>query len=218
MERSKSRNWKSYNYRKGIKRYVRRKRKYIKKQPLTSNDCYVRCECYQSIQTVNGSNNLAFLNTSTQQNSIVTFLGTSDSFNTYSADYARYKIVGLQMRANFCVDGNNMSTLNGFVPNVAIAFYPQFTATAVGDDPIYNDSKMYLEFSNNNAVMKYLAFPDGFFTNGATGFGIWMSTQNTGSQIGQISVASAPQRVNGAAVTFANIKITVYCLFSTKIK
>lgn len=218
MERSKSRNWKSYNFRKGIKRYVRRRRNYIKKQPLTSNDCYVRCECYQSIQTVNGSSNLAFLNTSTQQNSIVTFLGTSDSFNTYSADYARYKIVGLQMRANFCVDGNNMSTLNGFVPNVAIAFYPQFTATAVGDDPIYNDSKMYLEFSNNNAVMKYLAFPDGFFTNGATGFGIWMSTQNTGSQIGQISVASAPQRVNGAAVTFANIKITVYCLFSTKIK
>lgn len=197
------------------KRY--RKRTYrIQRNVMKLDSISIQCENYILIATSNGSADLTNNISLNSYLSIVDNLGASPSFLQQRALYNRYKITGLSVRCNYCISVDTCTTNVGFAPNVCAAFYPSSTATNLGSDPIYNDSKLYLESGNTVPVSKYWRFPDDYFDGGATGFGVWSSTNSYASQIGQLSFAMAPPRIASGTIAFLNVKVTSYIVFSGK--
>lgn len=201
----------------GPKRYQKRTYRYsrIPRNSLSNDSISAKLEVYGLFSTVNGSPQINASPSGSAYINIVSAFGT-DTWADYGTVFNRYKITGVSIRANYCVSITDMTTLVGFGPNICMAFYPNQTSNNMGDDPLYNDSKAYLESNSTIPVTRYWKCPDGFMDGGSTGFGQWTNNQNYGSQIGQISIAGAPQRNAGAAVNFANYRLQVYVIFSGK--
>lgn len=202
---------------KGMKRFVARRSRVVRNN-IDPDAVMVKCEAYDQITINNGSASPIFLQTNNTYVTILTLLQSSASFQENIAVYGRYKIVGMNVRAS---SGSSIATLDSAftncAPTMSIAFYPQLYGTALGSNPAYNDQKLLLDPSLAVPQTKYWKFHDNYFDNGASGFGVWTSTQG-GVQTGQVSCTlNIPVGALSTAALF-NVRTTFYLLFATRNK
>lgn len=201
---------------KGMKRFVARRSRVVRN--IDPDASMVKCEAYDQITINSGAASPIFLQTNNTFVNILTLLQSSASFQENIAVYARYKIVGMNVRVS---SGSSLATLDSAftncAPTLSLAFYPQLINTALGANPAYNDAKLLLDPSVTVPQTKYWKFHDNYFDNGASGFGVWTSTQ-AGVQAGQLSCTlNIPIAALSTASLF-NIRTTFYLLFSTRNK
>lgn len=202
---------------KGMKRFVARRSRVVRSY-IDPDAALVKCEAYDQISINSGSSSPIFLITNNTYVNILSLLQSSASFQENIAVYGRYKIVGINVRVSA---GSSIATLDSAftncAPTLSLAFYPQLTTTALGSNPAYNDQKLLLDPSLAVPQTKYWKFHDNYFDNGASGFGVWTSTQS-GVQTGQLSVTlNIPIAALSTAALF-NIRTTFYLLFATRNK
>ena len=204
---------------KGMKRFALRRsgNRISRKFTLTNDVNRIQVEVYQYIASVNSSTTIQHSLSSADYCSIATIMAYSTSWADNYSLYSRYKIYGLGIRVNYSLDRATIAaSYGGKVPNLAVCFYPNFSSTSVGDSPDYNDHKLYVESNNDKPQSKYYRFPDNFYDGGASGFGVWSSTNSYASQIGQLSISNAPNTTATAVISFAIVKYTLYILLSDK--
>lgn len=202
--------------RKGMKRYVARRNRV--NRPIDPDASMVKCEAYDQMSINSGALSPIFLQSNNTYVNILTLLQSSTSFQENIAVYGRYKIVGINVRASV---GASIATLDSAftncAPTLSLAFYPQLISTALGSNPAYNDGKLLLDPSLTVSQTKYWKFHDNYFDNGASGFGVWTSSQS-GVQTGQLSCTlNIPIAALSTAALF-NIRTTFYILFATRNK
>ena len=202
---------------KGMKRFVARRSRVVRNN-IDSDAVMVKCEAYDQISINTGSASPIFLQTNNTFINILTLLQSSASFQENIAVYGRYKIVGINVRVSA---GASLATLDSAftncAPTLSLAFYPQLNTTALGSNPAYNDAKLLLDPSLTVPQTKYWKFHDNYFDNGASGFGVWTSTQS-GVQTGQLSCTlNIPIVALNTAALF-NMRTTFYLLFATRNK
>lgn len=202
---------------KGMKRFVARRSRVVRNN-IDSDAALVKCEAYDQITINSGASSPIFLLTNNTFVNILTLLQSSASFQENIAVYGRYKIVGINVRVS---SGSSIATLDSAftncAPTLSLAFYPQLNSTALGSNPAYNDAKLLLDPSLSVPQTKYWKFHDNYFDNGASGFGVWTSTQS-GVQTGQLSCTlNIPIAAVSTAALF-NIRTTFYVLFATRNK
>lgn len=202
---------------KGMKRFVARRSRVVRNN-IDPDAVMVKCEAYDQIIINTGSGSPIFIQTNNTYVTILTLLQSSASFQENIAVYGRYKIVGMNVRASA---GSSIATLDSAftncAPTLSIAFYPQLFGTALGSNPAYNDQKLLLDPSLAVPQTKYWKFHDNYFDNGASGFGVWTSTQG-GVQTGQVSCTlNIPVNALSTAALF-NVRTTFYLLFATRNK
>ena len=178
----------------------------------------IKCEAYDQITINSGATSpIFFLSSSTYVN-LNTMLANSASFQENIPIFGRYKIVGMNIRASL---GSAISTLDAAflncAPTLSLAFYPQLINTALGVNPAYNDQKLLLDPSLAVPQTKYWKFKDGYFDNGASGFGVWTNT-TSGVQTGQLSCTLNIPATASATTALFNIRTTFYVLFATRNK
>ena len=202
---------------KGMKRYVARSSRIIRNN-IDVDGGMVKCECYDQITINSGATApVFFLSNSTFVN-LTAMLLASSSFQENIPIFGRYKIVGMNIRASL---GAAISTLDAAftncAPTLSLAFYPQLINTALGVNPAYNDQKLLLDPSLAVPQTKYWKFKDGYFDNGASGFGVWTNT-TSGVQTGQLSCTLNIPATASATTALFNIRTTFYVLFATRNK
>jgi len=205
---------------KGLKRFaLRRSTNRISRRFTLNNDATrIQVEVYSHLYTVNGVSSLLHYLSSQNYCNIATMMANSTSWSANYGQYSRYKIYGLGVRCNYSMDRTAIAAAytGGRVPNLAFAFYPSVTSTDLGDNPEYNDHKLYVECNTDRPQTKYYAFRDNFYDGGAYGFGTWGGCAGYASQIGQVSVTVCPN-VNATAVIYpAVVKYTLYIILSDK--
>lgn len=202
---------------KGMKRFVARRSRVVRNN-IDSDATMVKCEAYDQISINSGAASAIFLQTNNTFINILTLLQSSASFQENIAVYGRYKIVGINVRVS---SGSSLATLDSAftncAPTLSLAFYPQLNSTALGSNPAYNDAKLLLDPSLTVPQTKYWKFHDNYFDNGASGFGVWTSTQS-GVQTGQLSCTLNIPIVALSTVALFNIRTTFYLLFATRNK
>lgn len=202
---------------KGMKRFVARRSRVVRNN-IDPEAAMVKCEAYDQITINSGASAPIFLLTNNTFVNILTLLQSSASFQENIAVYGRYKIVGINVRVS---SGSSIATLDSAftncAPTLSLAFYPQLNSTALGANPAYNDAKLLLDPSLSVPQTKYWKFHDNYFDNGASGFGVWTSTQS-GVQTGQLSCTlNIPIAALSTAALF-NVRTTFYLLFATRNK
>jgi len=156
----------------------------------------LRCETLVSVRAIDG--NQVFVNQNT--NSI---WNCSEIVNSYtwilcSADFLKYKIYGIEVRATPVADTTTLCDGLDNVP-MAIAFYPTSTNVSVPNNEVMNnDNAFYIEPHVTTPQVKTWYFPDGYFEASSSGFGVWTATASATSQIGQLSIGNYIPFVNFA--------------------
>lgn len=202
---------------KGMKRFVARRSRVVRNN-IDPDSSMVKCEAYDQITINSGASSPIFILTNNTFVNILTLLQSSASFQENIAVYGRYKIVGINVRVS---SGSSLATLDSAftncAPTLSLAFYPQLSSTALGSTPAYNDQKLLLDPSLSVPQTKYWKFHDNYFDNGASGFGVWTSTQG-GVQTGQLSCTLNIPIAAVSTASLFNIRTTFYVLFATRNK
>lgn len=202
---------------KGMKRFVARRSRVVRNN-IDPDSSMVKCEAYDQITINSGASSPIFILTNNTFVNILTLLQSSASFQENIAVYGRYKIVGINVRVS---SGSSLATLDSAftncAPTLSLAFYPQLSSTALGSTPAYNDAKLLLDPSLSVPQTKYWKFHDNYFDNGASGFGVWTSTQG-GVQTGQLSCTLNIPIAAVSTASLFNIRTTFYVLFATRNK
>ena len=202
---------------KGMKRFVARRSRVVRHN-IDPDSTMVKCEAYDQISINAGASSPIFYQSNNTFVNLLTLLQSSASFQENIAVYGRYKIVGMNVRASA---GASIAALDSAftncAPTMSLAFYPQLITTALGSNPAYNDAKLLLDPSLAVPQTKYWKFHDNYFDNGASGFGVWTSTQG-GVQTGQLSCTLNIPVVALSTTALFNVRTTFYVLFATRNK
>ena len=202
---------------KGMKRYVARQNRVTR--PMQDSDSMIlKCEAYDQLICASGSPVPTSITSGNTFTNVLTLLTGSTSWQDNQPLYSRYKITGISLRAS---PGASVATLDAAFPNcaptISTAFYPQLTSSVLGTNPAYNDQKMLIDPAISTPQSKYWKFIDNYFDNGASGFGVWTSTQS-GVQTGQFShTFNIPSNATANTGLF-NLRYTFYILFATRNK
>lgn len=204
--------------RKGMKRYVSRKRRAPRVYSLTGDVMHAKCEDYGNIGQNNGSDVTIWGDTSQSYFPIAAMLQNSPSFTTQVAVYARYKITALSIRLASCCDPALASAryVTGAAPSQAIAFYPNSSGVSLGNSPMFNDRRIMMEVSRSLPLYKTWRFPDNFYDGGGYGLGIWSQCSGYLGQTGQLSVYPTTSSVISATTGLFTYCVTVHVTFSDK--
>lgn len=205
---------KTKKYRKPLKRYTRRavRKQSISRSLADSTPCKV--ESYYLLRFNPGNPSLVETATGDNFITIAKALG-SYSFLQMHTDWQRYKITGIALRASDVQTTENPTFSNG-APVTAIAFYPNQSGTNLGNIPIFNDNKMYVEPNVGIPQNKYWRFPNNYFPGNGVGFGTWNNCTNYLNQEGQISFANTTTTSPSLSITIISLRITIYVIFNTK--
>lgn len=213
------RNYKN-SVKKGMKRYVARKKR-VSRYSLTGDVTYVKCEDYGQLYVDNANPYIKWSDSGEPWYNVATMLANSLSFTQQVPIYGRYKITGLSVR---CAPANASSVISskftssfGF-PCYAVAFYPNSTSTDLGTVTLFNDRKLILDPCSTSPVSRYWKTPDGFYTQGGVGFGIWSQSLNYTAQVGSLLIrpSLSTNVLPLGPTSLFNYVVTVYVTFSDK--
>ena len=182
-------------------------------RPMRDSDTIlVKVEAYDQLICIAGNSIPTSISSVNTYTNVLSLISGSVSWSDNIGLYSRYKIVGVNLRAS---PGTSIDTLDSNFPNCAptlsTAFYPQLTSTVLGTSPAYNDDKLLLDPSISDPQSKYWKFRDGYFDNGASGFGVWTSTQS-GVQTGQFSHTFNIPAAATTTTGLFNLRYTFYSI------
>lgn len=160
----------------------------------------------QPVYSTGSANNLA----------VNVLLQSAESFAQEAGSYGRYKITGMSIRYDSVMTPNSAALLQNIYPIFYCAFYPQFVASDVGDNPLFNDKKFALSNTVTTPQVKYIKFPDNYFTASNGGYGTWNTTQTYTSLAGQFCIRSATPVTSSGTPTCGTIRFTFYIIMSSK--
>lgn len=208
------------NYvRKGMKRYVARRARYVPmgRYKLTNDITRCQVESYDQIQFNAGATAPIFTTASNYIN-LYNIIVNSPTWTDQQPIWGRFKITGISVRISPSAGLTAIDTAFSVgAPTLSVAFYPQLLSSSLGTSPSYNDHKIFCDPASTIPQTRYYKFPDGFFEgSGGVGLGIWNSTNALSSLFGQFSVSTNQPGTAGSLIQMFNVKFTVYMLFSDK--
>lgn len=181
-------------FKSGFSRFKRRRNRGMvplrRKLTISNDNLMIKCEETQTIVMANGQTQIVYGSGNTYRNTAAS-ISNSNSWQSYSPLYTRFKIVGLALRSTrIANDATAMTTGVACIP-VNMTFYPQYVSTAVSQaDIVSNDQSFRIDSNVTTIQTKYYKFPDQFFESGSTGFGIWTDVASVAGQTGQVSAGN----------------------------
>lgn len=201
---------KARKYRKPIKKGMKRFSSRKQAVPRYNYDIStIKAESYHLLKFNANTNTITETATGYTYITVAKMLADSYSFTQVHANYQKYKITGIAIRASDVNTNENNVFANG-APVVAIAFFPNSSGVALGTVPAFNDAKMYVEPNLTVPQTKYWRCPNNSFPGLGVGFGVWNNTITYHSQEGQISFCNTTTTTTSSSITIISLRVTLY--------